>query len=249
MSKHSKRYKKNTRIKKKAKGKKFFFVTVLVFVCLGLFFVMFLRRGERNYVRSIRVEGTSKIAALNIIEKANLSKGSLLKPDDINEAVNRLKSNKWIQDASITYGPFGALTIAIQERKPIAILKNSEPSLLCSDGKVIPYESAFDSLPFVYLDNGENPLQYVARIKKIKEVFGPVSMKISFKNKDMTLIYLKKFKIIFGRMEPLFLWSCNLEKSFFPNELLKIIDEEKNEGYTSCDMRFRKQIIFAKGGA
>jgi len=249
LSKRGKKYKRNTRIKKSKKAR-ILLIAMVMFFIVFCFALMWLKRSkEQIYVKKINVEGTNILTSYDILRNSGLNQGCVLKTTERRKILEKLRENVWIEDASLIQGPFGTLTLAIHERMPIAIVRNPEPSLLCSDGKIIPFVSGFDSLPLLHFDSEKSLLPYVARIQKIKEVFGSRKMEICFMSNDMTLIKVDGFKIIIGRRESLFLWSGKLDKQFLSIKLFKIIDEERRAGYKSCDMRFRNQIIFEKGGA
>jgi hypothetical protein len=134
----------------------------------------------------------------------------------------------------------GTLVIAVQEHTPIAILRRSAPSLLCMDGAVIPFDSGFAELPIVYIHGKMDFSSITARIRMIRSVLGEdKSLTIHFKGNESTFVALDGTMLKIGSSEPL-----SLE-----GELQEAIGEMKEKGYRICDMRFKDQIIFEKGGA
>ncbi len=221
------------------KTKFLFLLTIAILAGCFLLFGKIKRAKKGFYVSEILIEGTEQVKPEEVLFLSGLRKERVITNEEKRELIEKLKGNRWIENALLMEGLFGRLTVMIEEREPIAVLKNPEPSLLCSDGKVIPYEVGFDFLPNVYIENKKNLSSYTGRIEKIYEAFGMKHLTIYFRERERTFVKIDGFKIIIGSTIPLL-----IKKEFF-----NILGEMKNEGYDVCDMRFKKQIIFEKGGA
>lgn len=231
--------KRNRRKKKSKKRQTLFLLIVIILVSCFLLFRKNKSAREGFYVHKILIEGTEHLTAEEILSCSGIKKDGIIKNTEKNHIIKRLKSNVWIENVLLRECFFGTLVIVIKEREPIAVLKNDIPSLLCSDGKVIPYSDVFSDLPSVYSDVRKDLSSHIAQIKKIKDAFGSRTITIYFRDKERTFVKVNGFKMLIGSNEPL----------PFKNELYCIFEEMKDKGYTVCDMRFKNQIIFDKGGA
>lgn len=275
------RRKKKSRVNKK---KVFFFLMIIIIVS-GFFLMRKLKIAKRDFcVRKIIIEGLEQLNQEDVLSILDVKKDDIISSPERKKMVEKLKKNIWVKDAIIRKGPFGRLIIVITERNPIAVLKNSAPMLLCSDGKIIPYKEKdeFANLPSVYIDAKKDLLSYCALIRKIKLLFDQRPITIYFNDNKKTFVKVNGFTVIIDRREPFSLGTA-LSHRFTPLEsqtayregetkihsttntdskvphevltglttkaLYKIFNEMKRKGYSICDMRFRNQIIFEKGGA
>ena len=231
--------KRNRRKKKSKKRKTLFLLVIIILVSCFILFRKSKSAKEGFYVNKILIEGMEHLTEEEILSCSGVKKDGIIKRTEKNHIIKRLKSNIWIENVLLRESLFGTLVIVIKERKPIAVLKNDIPSLLYSDGKVIPYSGGFSDLPSVYSDVRKDLSSYITQIKKIKDAFSSQAITIYIKDKERTFVKVNGFKILIGSNEPL----------PFKNEFYSIFEEMKGKGYTVCDMRFKNQIIFDKGGS
>lgn len=213
---------------------------LIIILTIAVFFHFRKQKIERKgfKVQKVVIEGCENVKAEEFLASSGIKKEMVIKDVDKEKIMKRMKNNRWVKDVLLTECAFGTLVIEITERKPIAILKNDRLSLLCSDGTIIPYSKEFSDLPHVYISDRRDPSLFISRIVKIEEVYGSMSVTIYFKDKERTVVIADGFKILIGSSEPLPLKT----------ELYNVVKEMKSNGYTICDMRFKNQIIFEKGG-
>lgn len=229
------------RNRKKKKSKKryilLFFIAVTVTGCI--FLVKKKNNAPRGFlVHEIYVDGVEWLETGEVLACAGIKKNYHITKTEKAAVIQRLKENIWIKDVHLRECFRGTIQILIKEQEPIAILRRSAPSLLCADGTMIPYVDEFSHLPTVYVE-GCALSTITARIKMIKTILGYRTCAIYFKENEMTYIEVDGYRLRIGSNEPLPL----------QDELCKILTEMKEKGYSICDMRFKNQIIFEKGGA
>jgi len=189
-------------------------------------------------VHEIYVDGVDWLEIGEVLACAGIRKNYRITETEKAAVIQRLKENIWIKDVRLRECFRGAIQILVKEQEPIAILRRSALSLLCADGTVIPYVDEFSHLPIVYGEGCELST-ITARVKMIKTILGSRTYTIYFKENEMTYIEVDNYRLRIGSNEPLPL----------QDELCKILKEMKEKGYSICDMRFKNQIIFGKGGA
>ena len=228
--------------KKKRSKKPYIAIFLLIAILATVLLVIRKRRHtEKGFgVTKIFIEGNKQVTHEEIRSLAGITEGVRLLENEKLAMHERLMEHTWITAVCIKEGMGGTLVIAVKEHTPIAILKRSAPSLLCADGTLIPFDADFADLPTVYIHGKMDFSSITARIKMIRNVFGddkPLS--IHFRGNESTFVELDGSKLKIGSNEPL------------PVEgvLLEAVIEMKEKGYRICDMRFKDQIIFEKGGA
>jgi hypothetical protein len=212
-----------------------------VILCTAVLFVRKRHRRERGFeVRSLYVEGNQHLTPEEILALAGVTEGERLYRSQKLAMYERLLAHEWICDVRIKQGMGGVLIVGVKEYTPVAILRRSAPSLLCADGTVISYDSAFADLPTVYIHGKMDLSSITARIRMIRSVIGEErSLTIHFGRRESTYIELEGSKLRIGSNEPLPL----------EGGVHEVVSEMRKKGYRICDMRFKDQIIFEKGGA
>ena len=230
--------KNKKRIRKSRRKTVLFLLIIVVFV--GGFFLLRKRRSVRNsfYISEVIIQGKGRISPEEIFACLGVGEDRIITDTEENDIIEKLEENIWVEEVVLKEAIFGKIYIVIKERSPIAIVKDNGPSVLCSDGEVIPYSDEFSNLPSVYIEGGKEIYPYVFRINKIKDASCSHPITIYFMNSERTYVKMDGIKIIIG--------NCDLVP--LVKEVYNIIKEMKEKGYTVCDMRFRNQIIFEKGG-
>lgn len=239
MSGRSKRYARNKKRKKGGINKRKVFLVLFLVVALCLCITAFKKYkvGEKGfYVKDINISGLERVKSDYILAGAGIKKNSVVTKAKKEEIEQKLKCNIWIEDISLKEGLFGILSIVVKERKPIAVVRSGEKRLLCSDGKIISYVEGITDLPNISINNEENLLTYVVRLKKLEEIFNSNTLTIHFKDEKEAMVEFEGIKIIVG------------DNILFPSKqgFLPVFEKMKSEGYNVCDMRFKNQIIFEK---
>jgi hypothetical protein len=216
-------------------------VLLIVILCTAVLFVRKRHHRERGFeVKNIHIEGNRQLKREEILAMADVSEGVRLLENDEVAMHERLMAHTWIEAVRIKQEMGGTLVIAVKEHTPIAILRRSAVSLLCIDGTVIPFDSVFADLPTVYIHGKMDFSSVTARIRMIQFVLGEErGLTIHFRGHESTFVELDGVKLMIGSNEPLPL----------EGEVAGAIEEMKEKGYRICDMRFKDQIIFEKGGA
>ncbi len=141
--------------KKKTRGRKITIIQLLL-LTVAIVSIIFLANNlsENREISEIIVTGNSVLPTEEILTPglrkiADTSRGS----DIIFRISNYLKSNPFIADAFVSFQGSDKLLIELKEKQAAAIAVNFDgvPSLLCSDGTVMPYShvSGFVNLPIV----------------------------------------------------------------------------------------------------
>lgn len=231
------------RTRKKRRSKKPYIAILLLIVIASTVVLAVRKRRHREKgfeVTNIYVEGNQQLSRDDILSVADISEGIQIFESDRQAMHERLIAHTWICDVRIREGMGGTLIIAVKEHIPIAILRRSAPSLLCMDGTVVPFDQAFADLPTVYIHEKMDFLSVTARIRMIRSVLGGGKpLTIHFKGNESTFVEMDGVKLRIGSGEPL----------PFEGSLRDAVNEMKEKGYCICDMRFKDQIIFGKGGA
>lgn len=216
---------------------------MLLLIAILTTVVLVMRRHryrERGFeVQNIRVEGNEHLSREAILDLADVAGGERLLENERLAMRERLLEQVWIADVRIREVMGGTVVIAVRERVPVAILRRSEPSLLCMDGEVIPFDEAYADLPTVYVHGKMDLSSLTARIRMIRTVLGECPLTIHFKANESTYVSVDGMRLKIGSNEPLPLHG----------EVREAIGVMKEKGYRVCDMRFKDQIIFEKGGA
>jgi cell division septal protein FtsQ len=208
-------------------------------VVVGVFYIRRYRRSRRGFmVKEIVVDGARYLKGEEIITRSGVEINSFLKKSEKKEAMKRLEEMVWIRSVNLKERTFGQLVIDVVERRPIAIVRRERLHLLCSDGMLIPYCDDFSDLPSVVINSSEDLSPFVSRIKKIRDLFTPEPITIYFRENEETVVKIDGFKILLGSNQSIPVRA----------ELYRIIEEMRKEGYSFCDVRFKNQIIFEKGG-
>jgi hypothetical protein len=207
--------------------------------------VIFVVRGRKNTergfsVEKIRIEGNEKVSDEEILVLTGVREGKRLLEAEKHAMHEKLLEHPWIGDVRIRESFGGTLVIAVKEHAPIAILRRSAPTLLCSDGATIPFDERFADLPTVFIHGKMDFSSAATRIAMIQEILGGKgSLAIHFRGNEGTYVECAGAKLLIGTNEPLPL----------KGEVASAVEEMKEKGYHICDMRFKDQIIFEKGGA
>ncbi len=217
-------------------------VVLLIVILATVFFTIRNRRNREKgvVIKSICIEGNEQLSSEEILALAEIAEGQRLYQSQKLAMCERLKENEWIEAVRIGERMGGIFIIAVKEHVPIAILRRSAPSLLCADGTVISYDPDFADLPTVYIHGKIDLSSVTARISMVRDVLGETKgVTIHFKANESTYIALNGMKLKIGSNEP-----RPLEGG-----IKEAVTEMKERGYRVCDMRFKDQIIFEKGGA
>jgi hypothetical protein len=227
------------RVPKKSIKKRIILIFMFFAVVMGVFYLRRYRRSRRGFmVKEIVVDGARYLNEEDIITRSGVEIHSVLKKSESQEVMKRLEEVVWIQSVNLKKRSFGQLVIDVVERRPIAIVRRERLHLLCSDGTLIPYCDDFSDLPSVVINSSEDFSPFVSRIKKIRDLFTPEPITIYFRGNEETVVKVNGFKILLGSTQSIPVRS----------ELYRIIEEMRKEGYSFCDVRFKNQIIFEKGG-
>lgn len=216
-------------------------VLLMVIICAVVFSISKRRHREKGFeIKTICIEGNEQLTDEEILALTEVAEGERLYESQKLAMRECLIENEWIEAVRIREGMGGVLIVAVKERVPIAVLKRSAPTLLCIDGAVIPFDAAFADLPAVYMHGKIDLSSVTARIRMLRDVLGVTEgLTIHFKRDESTFLELNGVKLRIGSNEP------------FPLEgaVKEAMSEMKERGYRICDMRFKDQIIFEKGGA
>jgi cell division protein FtsQ len=112
-------------------------------------------------IRHVKVTGSGQVTREEVVKLMGLMPGETLLSLDRARAVDRLESHPWIKEATVSSVPLHTVTVRIQERKPVAVLKSSSLNLLLDvDGHVLSVVKPDDHLQLPVL-HGIDPNQLI----------------------------------------------------------------------------------------
>lgn len=110
-------------------------------------------------VDEVRVDGATRSGQQAVLDHAGISVGDRLAGLDLHTAGERVAALPWVQEAQLTRGVDGIVTVDVMERTPVAAVASGEGSLLVdAEGRVLgPASSAPDIGGLVVLEGVEAP--------------------------------------------------------------------------------------------
>jgi cell division protein FtsQ len=110
----------------------------------GLFW--FIRDHSAFHVVAVRVYGTERVSQPELIQLAQIGRGTSLLRIDVDRVRTRIMQHPWIRDALVRRVYPNELEVIVYERRPIAILESESGYLIDAEGyllsQVTPAETA-----------------------------------------------------------------------------------------------------------
>jgi len=228
---------------------------------IGMLIVFANKWRNREYVNKFTIKGNITLSENDILTSAGLKADSLIKLEDINLVFirDRIAKHPEIKKVVVTSEPPAELVIEIVEKKPIAVLANTNDLSLIDEEKEVfsfkNYDKAFD-LPVITGLRTDNQIKYKSdlniAIDFIKAVYQKgkyVQTLISEVNmSDTTKIIVhtndKLVSFYFPKPENekdinlLYKEKLGIFKKFYDTEIAM-----NNIGYEYIDLRFSNQIV------
>ena len=95
-------------------------------------------------LRSVHVQGTSRLGDAELLEAAGVVPGDDLRSVDAAEVARRLAGHAWVRSVRAARLPTGTLLVAVEEREPRAVLAGEPPRAVDAEGNPFaPVERGF----------------------------------------------------------------------------------------------------------
>ena len=226
-------------------------VLLLIIIPASIVFIKNRRVRKTNfYLKEIQIRGLKRLTEKELLSEIDIERGEVVTEDDIHIIEKKLMKNKWVKNVYGRRYHFGKLIFYVDEKKPIAMLMNNPPAILCADGSVIPYSNekgAFRAIKVHINTNKKQVARYLTgRLLRLKKALNTDSLEVYFTKNRRTIVKINGMNIIVAEILPSFFGEIFTRNR---KEFYKVFDEMKKAGYRICDARFRNQIIFEKGGA
>ncbi|MFZ2634686.1 MAG: FtsQ-type POTRA domain-containing protein [Desulfosalsimonadaceae bacterium] len=114
------------------------FVTLLI-ACMALFFIFihdFITQSDYFRADTISVEGCELLMENQILDAAKIKEGDNFVSMNLKTIQKRLLAHPWVAKAEIARTPSGAISIRIQEQKPLAVVDFGKRFLINTDGVI-----------------------------------------------------------------------------------------------------------------
>jgi len=125
-------------------------LAVAILVFLGAWGFRLFQRSASFRLEAILVEGCAQISPQEILDLLELEPCSNILLLDLGELSKRVRSNPWIQEASLRRHLPHTLVVKIEERRPAGILSGDDCFLVSEDGVILTSLEGRD-LPFLPL--------------------------------------------------------------------------------------------------
>ncbi len=114
---------------------------MLLFIAgAAIIWVLALRWQHNRIVNRVSVVGTSLLRQQEILDMVKLPGTRAIRDIKTNEIEERLKKHPFIKSASVFLGASDALTVTIEERKPIALaVSKGRQYYVDAEGRLLPY--------------------------------------------------------------------------------------------------------------
>jgi cell division protein FtsQ len=114
---------------------------LLVFICLAtIIWVLALRWQQSRNISRVNVVGTSLLRQQEILDLVKLPESRAVRDVNTAEIERRIQKHPFIKSVSVFLGASDALTITVEERKPIAMVVNKgKQSYIDAEGRLLPY--------------------------------------------------------------------------------------------------------------
>ncbi len=151
-------------------------LTILIIV--GCVFALAFMWKSKQRLQTISVVGLKTLTEQEILEKVGLEKDEhpYLRDLQLVDIRQKIKEHPFVRSANVTHSENGKITIAIEERLPVAALKSSggELKYIDRDGVVLPYRlfSVVSDVPVVYgiESNGKIDTAILANLVNVLKV-------------------------------------------------------------------------------
>lgn len=216
---------------------------------------------NREYVNKFTIKGNITLSENDILTSAGLKADSLIKLEDINLVFirDRIAKHPEIKKVVVTSEPPAELVIEIVEKKPIAVLANTNDLSLIDEEKEVfsfkNYDKAFD-LPVITGLRTDNQIKYKSDLniaiefikavyqkgKYVQTLISEVNMSDSTKiivhtNDKLVSFYFPKPEND-KEINSLYKEKLGIFKKFYDTEIAM-----NNIGYEYIDLRFSNQIV------
>ena len=127
--------------------------SLIILLILGLisFLLLELRRGLFFKLEEVIIYGNHRAKESEIIEMVGVRVGSSLLKIRLEEIECRVKRNPWVKEAVARLIPPGRLTITVEERRPVAILKRDRFFYVDEAGEVFKELDGSDGVGYPIL--------------------------------------------------------------------------------------------------